>query len=263
MLRTCHGLEPPPLYHHADDRGARYQPAPLRRVPAHPPPHESLSGRARPAWTGSGVDAFGHRPRDGGRADRRSDHRRRSAALPGPDGDRSPRHPRHHARSAGHLARFRWCDSGDRGLRRGQHMVNFKPTDEQELIRETMAGFARDVLRRHGREADERNEVPDEVVQRGWELGLVQAAVPEAFGGYGDTRSVLTGVLLIEELAYGDAALALHLLAPRLLTIPLIVLGTEAQRARWLPAFAGSEFRAGSAAFVEPRWNFDATTLAT
>src|SRR5262244_609151 len=74
---------------------------------------------------------------------------------------------------------------------------------------------------------------------------------------------VVTGVSLIEELAYGDAALALHLLAPRLLTIPLIVLGTEAQRARWLPAFAGSEFRAGSAAFVEPRWNFDATALAT
>jgi len=107
-------------------------------------------------------------------------------------------------------------------------MVNFKPTDEQELIRETMAGFAREVLRRHGREADERNEVPDEVVQRGWELGLVQAAIPEAFGGYGDSYSALTGALLIEELAYGDAALALHLLAPRLLTVPLIALGNEA-----------------------------------
>ena len=142
-------------------------------------------------------------------------------------------------------------------------MVNFKPTDEQELIRETMAGFAREVLRRHGREADERNEVPDEVVQRGWELGLVQAAIPEAFGGYGDSYSALTGALLIEELAYGDAALALHLLAPRLLTVPLIALGNEAQRARWLPGFAGSEFRAGTAAFLEPRWDFDPTSLAT
>jgi len=142
-------------------------------------------------------------------------------------------------------------------------MVNFKPTDEQELIRESMAGFAREVLRRHGREADERNEVPDEVVQRGWELGLVQAAIPEAFGGYGDSHSALTGTLLIEELAYGDAALALHLLAPRLLTVPLIALGNEAQRARWLPGFAGSEFRAGTAAFLEPRWDFDPTSLAT
>ena len=42
-------------------------------------------------------------------------------------------------------------------------MVNFKPSEEQELIRETMAGFAREVLRPHAREADERNAVPEAV----------------------------------------------------------------------------------------------------
>src|SRR5205823_3395982 len=60
-----------------------------------------------------------------------------------------------------------------------------------------------------------------------------------------------------------DLALALHLLVPRLLTIPLLVAGTEEQRKRWLPRFAGPEFTVGTAAFVEPRWDFDATSLAT
>src|SRR6266576_2601027 len=142
-------------------------------------------------------------------------------------------------------------------------MVNFKPTDEQELIRETMAGFAREVLRPAAREADEKNAVPETVVQRGWELGLVQSAIPEALGGYGDARSAVTSALILEELAYGDLALALHLLVPRLLTIPLLVAGTEEQRKRWLPRFAGPEFTVGTAAFVEPRWDFDATSLAT
>jgi acyl-CoA dehydrogenase len=142
-------------------------------------------------------------------------------------------------------------------------MVNFKPTDEQELIRETMAGFAREVLRPAAREADEKNAVPETVVQRGWELGLVQSPIPEAFGGYGDARSAVTSALLLEELAYGDLALTLHLLAPRLLTIPLLVAGTEEQRRRWLPRFAGAAFTVGTAAFVEPRWDFDATALAT
>lgn len=142
-------------------------------------------------------------------------------------------------------------------------MVNFKPTEEQELIRETMAGFAREVLRPHMREADERNAVPEEVVQRGWELGLVQSAIPEKHGGYGDTRSAVTGALLLEELAYGDLASALHLLAPRLFTIPLLTAGTDAQRERWLPRFAGAEFTAGTAAFVEPRWDFEAGAMAT
>ncbi len=142
-------------------------------------------------------------------------------------------------------------------------MVNFKPTDEQELIRQTMAGFAREVLRSHAREADERSAVPEDVVRRGWELGLVQSEIPEALGGYGDARSAVSGVLLLEELAYGDLALTMHLLAPRLLTVPLLVAGTEAQRKPWLPRFAGAEFTAGTAAFVEPRWNFDPTALAT
>src|SRR5213079_452201 len=137
-------------------------------------------------------------------------------------------------------------------------MVNFKPTDEQELIRETIAGFAREVLRPAAREADEKNGVPETVVQRGWELGLVQSPIPEALGGYGDARSAVTSALLLEELAYGDLALTLHLL-----TIPLLVAGTEEQRRRWLPRFAGAAFTVGTAAFVEPRWDFDATALAT
>ena len=68
-------------------------------------------------------------------------------------------------------------------------MVNFKPTEEQELVRDTMTGFAKEVLRPQSREADEQDAAPEDVVQRGWELGLVQSAIPEKFGGYGDARS--------------------------------------------------------------------------
>jgi len=142
-------------------------------------------------------------------------------------------------------------------------MVNFKPTEEQELVRDTMVSFAREVLRPVAREADEKNEVPANVVERGWELGLVQSAVPEEFGGYGNARSAVTGALLLEELAYGDLAVALHLLAPRLLTIPLLTVGTDEQQKAWLPRFAGAEFTPATAALVEPRWDFDANALTT
>jgi acyl-CoA dehydrogenase len=142
-------------------------------------------------------------------------------------------------------------------------MVNFKPTDEQELVRETMAGFAREVLRPAAREADEKGTVPEDIVNRGWELGLVQSGIPEQHGGYGDARSAITGALLLEELGYGDAAITLELLAPRLVTLPLVALGTDAQRAKWLPRFAGDHYVAAAAAFTEPRWDFDPTSLAT
>jgi alkylation response protein AidB-like acyl-CoA dehydrogenase len=142
-------------------------------------------------------------------------------------------------------------------------MVNFQPTEEQELIRDTMAGFAREVLRPQAREADERGAVPTTVVDRGWELGLVQNSIPEALGGYGNGRSAIRSALKLEELAYGDLALALHLLTPRLFTVPLLVAGSGAQQERWLPRFAGDRFRVGTAAFAEPRWDFDPSTFAT
>ena len=51
--------------------------------------------------------------------------------------------------------------------------------------------------------------------------------------------------------------------APRLLTIPLVVAGTDEQRARWLPRFTAAQFTVATAAFTEPRWDFDSTALAT
>src|SRR2546428_11050771 len=142
-------------------------------------------------------------------------------------------------------------------------MVNFKPTDEQELNRQTIAGFAREVLRPAAREADEKNAVPETVVQRGWELGLVQSPIPEALGGYGDARSAITSALLLEELAYGDLALTLHLLAPRLLTIPLLVAGAAEQRGPGGARCAGAAFPPGATGFVPPPRGVGAAAAAS
>ena len=120
-------------------------------------------------------------------------------------------------------------------------MGNFKPTDEQELIRETMAGFAREVLRPAAREADEKNEVPEAVVQRGWELGLVQSPIPEAFGGYGDSYSALTGALLrmmskIERRSSDDRDSARRISVTAASWALVSSRGRSARRGRLLPA---------------------------
>jgi alkylation response protein AidB-like acyl-CoA dehydrogenase len=142
-------------------------------------------------------------------------------------------------------------------------MINFQPSEEQELLRQTLAGFARDVVRAQAREADEKEVVPGPVVAKSWELGLVQDAIPESLGGFGSPRSAVGGTFILEELAYGSLGIALHLVAPRLFTIPLLVAGTEAQRAAWLKGFAADKFVPATAAFTEPRWGFDPTALAT
>lgn len=142
-------------------------------------------------------------------------------------------------------------------------MVNFSPSEEQELLRQTLSSFAREVVRPQARDADEKNAVPEGLPAKGWELGLVQDTIPEAFGGYGNARSAVSGTMILEELAYGSLGIGLHLVSPRLVTIPLVTLGTDEQKAQWLPKFAGNDFTAGSAALVEPRWDFDTSDLQT
>lgn len=142
-------------------------------------------------------------------------------------------------------------------------MVNFSPTEDQELLRDTIRTFASEQLRPRARDADEKDHVPAEVVSQGWELGLVANSIPEEYGGFGSGRSAIRASLKLEELAYGDLAMAMHLLAPRLITVPLITLGTDEQKKTWLPRFTGQKFVVGTAAFVEPSWSFDATALET
>ena len=142
-------------------------------------------------------------------------------------------------------------------------MAGFQPTEEQQLIRDTVATFAHEQIRLVAREADETGQIPPSLVQQAWDLGLVQSTIPESFGGVGEPPSAVTGSLVCEELGWGDLSIALHVLAPRLVTQPLIALGSDTQKQQILPVYTGSEFTAGSAAVIEPRFAFDINEPAT
>ena len=142
-------------------------------------------------------------------------------------------------------------------------MIDFELDEEQQLIRDTVVSFARDEIRPHAREADERGTIPAGLLQKGWELGLVQSVIPEEYGGYGNAHSAITGAVVAEELAYGDLSIAVHLLAPRLVTIPVLEFGSASLKQSLLPRFTGERFEPASAAVMEPRMDFDAMAPAT
>lgn len=142
-------------------------------------------------------------------------------------------------------------------------MPSFQPTEEQQLIRETVASFAREQIRPVAREADESGQIPSALIHQSWELGLVQSPIPETFGGAGEIPSALTGALVCEELGWGDLSIAVHLLAPRLVIQPVLALGNTTQQQQVFSAFTGQQFTAGTAAMVEPRFGFDVNELAT
>ena len=142
-------------------------------------------------------------------------------------------------------------------------MFGFELEDEQKMIRDTVGAFARDEIRPAGRSVDEGASIPTALLGKASELGLVRGLIPEEYGGYGDARSAVTGAVVCEELAYGDLAIALHLMAPRLIALPVMEMGTDEQRKKYLPKFATADFRPASAAIVEPRFDFDTSALTT
>jgi acyl-CoA dehydrogenase len=140
-------------------------------------------------------------------------------------------------------------------------MIDFELTEEQQMIRDTVGAFAREQIRPAARPADESGAVPSELIEKIWQLGVVQSAIPEKFGGAGDARSAVTGAVIAEELGYGDISLAAHALAPRLFVFPVLEMGTDQQRERYLKQFAADKFVPATAAVMEPRFDFDLTQL--
>jgi len=134
-------------------------------------------------------------------------------------------------------------------------LIDFQPTDEQQLVIETVRNFAVNEIRPRARECDESKKLPEKVIEQAHELGLVANALPESAGGGGE-RSAVTGVLVAEELAVGDLAIALAILSPGLCAFPIAEFGTEEQK-KALSRFVGTRFVPGSLAWVEPRFDSD------
>jgi acyl-CoA dehydrogenase len=139
-------------------------------------------------------------------------------------------------------------------------MVSFTPTDDQQLLVETINRYALNDLRKHAHDADESGATPASVIQAGWQMGLVPSAIPEELGGLGELSAV-TGVLAAESLAFGDLAAALEILTPALVAYPVILYGTAEQRASLLPLFLEEKAPRVSAALLEPGVFFDPHNL--
>ncbi|RJP30386.1 MAG: acyl-CoA dehydrogenase [Actinobacteria bacterium] len=142
-------------------------------------------------------------------------------------------------------------------------MVSFELSDEQKMVQETVASFAADQIEPVMRESDEQNTIPEEVIAKGWELGLLGGCIPEEYEGFGEELSSLTGLIALEELAWGDLSIGLHLMAPSVLAISVLDQGTEEQKKQLLPTFCEEEYKAASSALVEPYYNFCASALRT
>ncbi len=142
-------------------------------------------------------------------------------------------------------------------------MISFKLTEEQEVVRDALHSFAEQAMRPIARECDEASEIPEDFLQQTWELGLVSTQIPEAFGGAGEERTPVTNAIVLEELGWGDATLAVAAVTPAGFANAIVDQGSEAQKREYLPLFCGEKYHAASLAIIEPSPLFEAAIPRT
>lgn len=146
---------------------------------------------------------------------------------------------------------------------RERSLFDLTPSDEQQMLRESVRDFALAKLRPAAPEADAACAAPPELLAHANELGLTMVGVPEELGGAVEERSAVTSVLMSEALAQGDLGIAVACLAPAGVSTALGLWGDAEQQATYLHEFVGESVPAAALALLEPRALFDPFTLST
>src|SRR5258706_1748875 len=130
------------------------------------------------------------------------------------------------------------------------------------MLIDAVGKYASNDLRAVSHDMEEAAELQMKVVGKGWELGLLQASIPESYGGFGE-HSAVTGVLAFEELAFGDLAGAYAVGAPNLFAIPILLSGAEEQKRKYLSKIVGGQWQPYTTALIEFSFDFDPNDLKT
>ena len=118
--------------------------------------------------------------------------------------------------------------------------MDFKPTENQEMIAQTVRDFAEKNIRPYLMDWDESQTFPIEVFKKLGELGLMGVLVPEEYGGAG--LGYFEYVTAIQELARVCGSVGLSMAAHNsLCTGHILTFGNEEQKKKYLPKLATAE----------------------
>jgi len=118
--------------------------------------------------------------------------------------------------------------------------MDFKSTENQEMIAQTVRDFAEKNIRPFLMDWDESQTFPIELFKKLGELGLMGVLVPEEYGGAG--LGYFEYVTAIQELARVCGSVGLSMAAHNsLCTGHILTFGNEEQKKKYLPKLASAE----------------------
>jgi acyl-CoA dehydrogenase len=139
-------------------------------------------------------------------------------------------------------------------------MISFELSTEQKEIHEMAMKFAKNEMMPKAMEYDEKAEMPMDILQKAWELGLVNTCIPAEYGGAGFTTQ--DAMIITEALAYGCLGMNTAIMANDLALLPIVIGGSDEQKKKFLTPFTES-YKIAAFCLTEPGNGSDAAGIKT
>ena len=139
-------------------------------------------------------------------------------------------------------------------------MIDFTLTDEQKDLRDLAHDFAAKEIRPVAWEYDRDSTFPHDVIKKAWDVGLMNAHIPEEYGGGG--LGTLDGVIIEEEMAWGCSGISTSLACNGLACAPVALGGSEEIKRRYLGMLT-EELKLASFCLTEPEAGSDVSGMRT
>src|SRR5271155_1711363 len=139
-------------------------------------------------------------------------------------------------------------------------MVDFTLTDEQKNLRELAHDFAAKEIRPKAWEYDKDGTWPQDIIEKAWEVGLMNTHIPEEYGGAG--VGYLDGCLIEEEMSWGCSGIQTSVGCNGLATAPVILAASEELKKEYLGRLTDAPLLA-SFCLTEPDAGSDVSGMRT
>jgi acyl-CoA dehydrogenase len=139
-------------------------------------------------------------------------------------------------------------------------VVDLTLTDEQKDLRELAHSFAEKDIRKVAWDYDRDGTWPQEIIEKAWEIGLMNTHIAEEYGGPG--LDYLSGALIEEEMGWGCSGIGTSLMANGLASAPVGLGGTEEVKKKYLGMLT-EEPKLASFCLTEPDAGSDVSGMKT
>ncbi len=138
--------------------------------------------------------------------------------------------------------------------------MDFSLNENQLNYLETVRKLVKNDITPHILEMEKSHKFPWEIINKAWEMGIVNLCIPEAVKGY--EIDVVSSSLIIKELSYGDTGISTSAMCNDLANVVISQHGTDEQKELFLKPFVEKPLLA-SFCLTEPNAGSDNSMMTS